>query len=93
MELGTIGKIKGGYAFKSDEFVDGGIQILKISNVKIGRLDLEKNAAFMPFERKNEFAKYLIKEGDILITMTGTEGKRDYGDVCLVINKGEFLLN
>jgi type I restriction enzyme M protein len=93
VELGTIGKIKGGYAFKSDEFADSGIQVLKISNVKTGRLDLEKNAAFMPFERKKEFVKYLIKEGDILITMTGTEGKRDYGDVCLVTNKGEFLLN
>ncbi|MEN9448954.1 MAG: hypothetical protein RJA25_2244 [Bacteroidota bacterium] len=93
LELGTLAKIKGGYAFKSNEFVDSGIQVLKISNVKTGRLDLEKNPAFMPFERKGEFVKYLIKEGDILITMTGTEGKRDYGDVCLVTNKGEYLLN
>lgn len=93
VELGTLAKIKGGYAFKSDEFVDSGIQVLKISNVKTGRLDLEKNAAFMPLERKNEFAKYVIKAGDILITMTGTEGKRDYGDVCLVANKEEYLLN
>ncbi len=93
VELGTLAKIKGGYAFKSDEFVDNGIQVLKISNIKTRRLDLEKNASFMPLERKNEFAKYVIKEGDILITMTGTEGKRDYGDVCLVANKGEYLLN
>ncbi len=93
VELGTLAKIKGGYAFKSDEFVDSGIQVLKISNVKTGRLDLEKNAAFMPLERKNEFAKYGIKAGDILITMTGTEGKRDYGDVCLVANNGDYLLN
>jgi restriction endonuclease S subunit len=93
VELGSLAKIKGGYAFKSDEFVDSGIQVLKISNVKTGRLDLEKNAAFIHLERKNEFAKYVIKAGDILITMTGTEGKRDYGDVCLVANKGEYLFN
>lgn len=47
----------------------------------------------MPLNRKDEFSKYIIKDGDILITMTGTEGKRDYGDVCLVKSKEEFLLN
>ena len=93
MELGEVAKIKGGYAFKSDEFTESGIQVLKISNVKTSRLVLDKNPAFMPLDRKKEFEKYLIKKGDILITMTGTEGKRDYGDVCLVTNDGEFLLN
>ncbi len=93
VELGKFAKIKGGFAFKSDEFVDSGIQVLKISNVKTGRLDIDKNPSFIPYERKKEFFKYLIGKGDILITMTGTEGKRDYGDVCLVSNEGEFLLN
>ena len=93
VELGSLAKIKGGYAFKSNEFEESGIQVLKISNVKTGRLDLEKNAAFMVIERKKEFEKYLIRKGDILITMTGTEGKRDYGDVCLVQDNGEYLLN
>ena len=93
VELGTLAKVKGGYAFKSGDFVDNGIQVLKISNVKTGCLELNKNAAFMPISRKKEFEKYLINKGDILITMTGTEGKRDYGDVCLVDNEEEFLLN
>lgn len=93
VELGTLAKIKGGYAFKSDEFVDSGIQVLKISNVATGRLVLDKNPAFIQLSKKEDFLKYLIKKGDILITMTGTEGKRDYGDVCFIKNDGEYLLN
>lgn len=93
VELGEVAKVKGGYAFKSEEFTDEGIQVLKISNVTTGRLVLEKNPAFMPLERKNEFKNYIIKNGDILITMTGTEGKRDYGDVVQVKSNNEYLLN
>lgn len=93
VELGEVAKVKGGYAFKSEEFTDEGIQVLKISNVKMGYLFLKKNPAFIPLARKNEFKNYIVKDNDILITMTGTEGKRDYGDVVQIKSKDEYLLN
>lgn len=91
--LGEVAKVKGGFAFKSKEFGDEGIQVIKMGNVKMGRLDLEKSPAFMPLNRIAEFKDYLLKKNDILITMTGTENKRDYGEVSIIRDEKQFLLN
>ncbi|MBT5994784.1 MAG: N-6 DNA methylase [Candidatus Marinimicrobia bacterium] len=93
VKLGKIAKVKGGFAFKSKEFVDSGIQVIKMGNVKHGYLDLGKSPAFMPFERKNAYDDYILSNGDIIITMTGTAEKRDYGEVCLLNGEGQYLLN
>jgi len=91
--LERIASVIGGFAFKSIEFTDTGIQIIKMGNVKMGELDLSKNPSFMPVERIKEFEKYLITKDDILITMTGTEGKRDYGEICMLEEDKKYLLN
>jgi type I restriction enzyme, S subunit len=68
-------KVEGGYAFKSSNFVDNGIPIIRISNLTKGYLNL-KNSVKYPAETLNEFQRYLVKEGDILIAMSGaTTGK------------------
>ena len=93
VELGKVAKVKGGFAFKSKEFVDEGIQVIKMGNVKMGWVDLEKSPAFMPVNRVPEFDDYLLGKGDILITMTGTENKTDYGEVCMIQDDKQYLLN
>jgi type I restriction enzyme M protein len=92
-ELGEVSKIRGGFAFKSAEFIDKGIQVLRMSNVKMGMLELTKNPVFIESNRITEFSKYVVTKGDVLITMTGTEGKRDYGYVCMIQDETKFLLN
>ncbi len=92
-ELGEVSKIRGGFAFKSEEFIEEGIQVLRMSNVKMGMLELNKNPVFIQSNRITEFSKYVVTKGDVLITMTGTEGKRDYGYVCLIQDETKFLLN
>ncbi len=69
----------GGYAYKSSLYV-------KNSNNLVIRIGNIKNNFFNPLITKtcisNEYAQetqgYKIRENDILFTMTGTKGKRDY---------------
>ena len=73
-ELGNYIYLKNGYAFKTTQFTDSGIPILKISNItKSGKIDLSK-VQYVNDKFLNE--SYLVKKGDILIAMSGaTTGK------------------
>lgn len=77
--LGEIGEIMGGFAFKSNDLVnekasENYLPVIKIGNVlKGGELDII-NVQYHQFDQFLE--KYLIREGDILVAMTGaTVGK------------------
>lgn len=75
-KLGEICKIKNGFAFKSSNFVNEGIPLIRISNIKFsGEIDLSKSAK-LPDNYKKEYSSFLVKKGDILIAMSGaTTGK------------------
>ncbi len=71
--LGEIAKLKNGYAFKSQEYQNEGIPILRISDINDGIVQIE-NTKFI--YQDVEFDKYTVKTGDILIAMSGaTTGK------------------
>ena len=77
-KLGQYVRLQGGYAFKSKDFSDEGIPVVKLGNLYQGRFDLTRDPSFLPHE--NEDAKAaLIDENDILVSQTGTRHKRDYG--------------
>lgn len=79
VKLGTIFDFLGGYAFNSDDYSDESEnQIIRIGNVKNGRLILDTNPVFVNNLVAEMAEKFRIKEGTILFTMTGTKGKRDY---------------
>jgi type I restriction enzyme, S subunit len=90
--LGNKINITGGFAFKSSDFVDEGTPIIRIGTVNKGFFDND-TLTFVP-KITEKYSKYLIKPGDLLITLTGTVGKEDYGNVCVVPNDyNEYLLN
>jgi type I restriction enzyme M protein len=93
VELGEVCKIKGGYAFSSSNFVEEGTQLIRMGNVKRMFFDYQNSPAFLPKSFKDEYQNYLLKKGDILVSMTGTIGKEDYGNVCMIDIEGDFLLN
>ncbi|SFU37262.1 type I restriction enzyme, S subunit [Clostridium sp. DSM 8431] len=83
--------VVGGYAFKSTDFVEEGIPVLKIGNINAGYF---KSTNLMFWKRDNRLNKYLIKPGDLVISLTGTVGKNDYGNVCIMGNDyNEYYLN
>jgi len=92
--LGKVVEIAGGYAFKSSlmssepkEF-----QIIKMSNLYQGSLDLSRNPSFWEkVDTKTE--RFLLQADDILMTLTGTVGKRDYGYTVQLRDEEKLLLN
>ncbi len=71
--LSTLVDIINGYSFKSTEYTDDGINIMRITNVDDGKLN-KNNPRFYPESRAGEFKKYLLKVDDILMSLTGNVG-------------------
>ena len=73
--LGKHVKVEGGFAFQSAKFSENGIPIIRISNIIKGKIDTA-NCVKYPKESFENFKRYEVKEGDILIAMSGaTTGK------------------
>lgn len=90
-ELGNYLEVMGGYAFKSDGFTDKGIPVLRIGNINSGKF-LPVNMVFWP----EDFAliRYKVFPGDLVMSLTGTVGKDDYGNVCILgTDYNEYYLN
>lgn len=69
----------GGFAYSSMLFKkEGHIQVLRLGNIRPNSLRLNESPVFISNDYANETSEFEIREGDILITMTGTRGKRDY---------------
>ncbi|WDL72871.1 restriction endonuclease subunit S [Helicobacter winghamensis] len=72
VRLGEVAEIVNGYAFKSKEFLNiqqrDSLPIIKIKNVANGDVNLN-DVVFYPYSKQLE--KFLIKYGDILVSLTG----------------------
>jgi len=94
--LREIGKVISGYAFKSAEFREGGVPVIKIKNIRHGYVDLS-NAQCVDDARLSLDGKYHVKYGDILISLTGshlTQPESVVGRVArYTIKNREALLN
>lgn len=73
IRIGDACDILNGYAFKSDRYVDDGIRIIRIANVQKGYV--EDNApVFYPIN-SGGLDKYMLEEGDLLMSLTGNVGR------------------
>ena len=93
--LGSLCDFLNGYAFKSSETVDvSNVQLLRMGNLYNNKLDLERTSVFYPENFANDYNKFIINPGDIVMTLTGTVGKRDYGYALEIPEtKQKLLLN
>ena len=76
--LAEVSDIIPGYAFKQSDFVENSISIaIKIKDIQPPYVNLEKSSMVnIPEQLLHKFEKYRVKDGDILIAMTGaTIGK------------------
>ncbi len=68
-------RVVGGFAFKSEDFSNEGIPVVRISDLKNDSVFIT-GAARIPSERIGRGQDYCIEPGDILIAMSGaTTGK------------------
>ncbi len=92
--LGEISTVISGYAFKSKKYdANGKYVVVKIGNVKERRFDFSRDLTRTNEADDSIIKKYLLQEGDCLITQTGSRGKRDYGFVSMISNQSNYLLN
>ena len=93
IKIGKVGKVQGGYAFKSSKFTSSGkYQVVKMANLYNGVLDLFRSQSFL-CKISNSEKSFIINENDILLTLTGTVGKRDYGHTVFISDTNDLLLN
>ena len=75
--------VLGGYAFKSEEFKTSGVPVLRIGNINTG-VFTPTNMVF--WAEDDSLERYQVLPGDLVISLTGTVGKDDYGNVCILGN-------
>lgn len=71
--LGDVCEILNGYAFRSENYTDTGVRIIRISNVQKGYIE-DNTPVFYPFNDIN-VEKYKLFEGDVLLSLTGNVGR------------------
>lgn len=81
--MGNVVNVRGGYAFKSTLFTDKGVPVLRIGNINTGKL---KADSIVFYKEDKSLEKYVVYPNDLVISLTGTAGKDDYGNVCVLDN-------
>jgi len=92
-EVGTLGAVSyviPGYAFKSKDWADTGIPVIKIKNIRPGNLIDTDQVDHVPEAiLSSTHTKFWLNSGDILIAMTGATA----GKVGKLRSKKSMLLN
>lgn len=93
--LGEIAHVTSGYSFKSEEFMDSGVPVIKINNIRDGFIDISDaqcvDEKFLELEERHH-----IKDGDVLISLTGshiTQPGSVVGRIARYTNQQIALLN
>ena len=73
VKIKDVCDILNGFAFKSDNYVDKGIRIIRIANVQKGYIE-DSTPAFYPLNSTG-LDKYMLDKGDLLISLTGNVGR------------------
>ena len=85
-----------GFAFKSKDFSENGIPVIKIKNVKALRL-LDRDFSYIDPKYLETKSRFTTKKGDLLISMTGNriEGSMSswVGKVCRINSDKKYLIN
>lgn len=83
-----VASIQGGFAFKSTDYQEEGVALLRIQNISEGNVNLS-NTVYLPKKYKEQHKRFSVGEGDIVIAMTGAT----IGKVGIIKEKLACLLN
>jgi type I restriction enzyme S subunit len=103
VKLGEYIDILSGFAFKSKDFSDSGIPVIKIKNVSPPCITLD-DLSYVPEDVAFQNLKYILKKGDVLIAMTGSHinqiasvvgrvGRVRYDDVTVLNQRVGKIIN
>lgn len=69
--LGHVAALQGGYAFRSSNFVDNGVPVVRMSDLDEGRLNLD-GCARIPDRLLRGLDRFKLRPGDLLVGMSGS---------------------
>lgn len=74
--LEDICDVQCGYAFKSTDYQDDGIPLIRISNVSDPYVDVTENVVYLDQRFLDERPDFIVNRGDVLVALSGaTTGK------------------
>jgi type I restriction enzyme S subunit len=85
--LGEVAKITSGFAFSTKSWTKEGIPVIKINNVRNGKVTTE-NCSYVKEPIPSGSEKFMLSKGDLLITLTG-----EIGAIGVVTQDYQMLLN
>lgn len=91
-----IAGLQGGFGFKStDKVLASNTQLIRMGNLYQNLLQLDRSPVFYPDSFIQDYPEYVLNENDLIISLTGTMGKEDYGFVVKIpkILNRKLLLN
>lgn len=100
-KIGNIAKIQSGYSFKSKDFINQGIRLLRNTNILPNKIYWD-DMACVPSESITQYPNYVINEGDVILSLdrpiisTGLKVARISNNdlpALLVQRVGRFLLD
>ncbi|MCS4156101.1 restriction endonuclease subunit S [Salinibacter ruber] len=71
VSLGEVAEVQGGYAFRSGDFTEKGVPVVRMSDLQEGRLDLA-DARRVPDTIAQSKQDYALQVGDVLVGMSGS---------------------
>ncbi|HZF62441.1 MAG TPA: restriction endonuclease subunit S [Desulfovibrio sp.] len=72
VRLNDVADVISGYAFPSKEFKESGTPVVKISNIRVGHMDMTESQRVSDEFVERLHPKYVVKANDILISLTGS---------------------
>jgi type I restriction enzyme S subunit len=87
IQLSCIAKLRSGFPFKSSSWVDDGVPVIKITNVKDGRI-VADGCGYVSHETAATMREWMTQKGDVLIAMTGY-----VGEIALIRSGEKYLIN
>lgn len=73
-KLSDVCAVLNGFSFKSQYYSPTGVRVIRISDVQSGFIS-DKDKVYYPVEKVDEFKKYILNEGDIVMSLTGNPGR------------------
>jgi type I restriction enzyme S subunit len=95
-KLGDATKYVKGFAFKSDDYQDSGVRIVRVSDLAADRIKSDNDKLYIDEQKALDFDKYKLRTGNIVITTVGSKPEMLESAVGrgIYIHKGnEGLLN
>lgn len=103
VKLGDFIDVLSGFAYKSIDFSNTGIPVIKIKNVNPPRITLE-DLSYVPKAIAYQNPRYILKKGDVLIAMTGSHinqiasvvgrvGRVQYDDITVLNQRVGKIVN